>query len=78
MANEDLGKQAADAAEKAKAFLSENADKVKEALNSEQAEAVSDKVLDGLADLANKVTGGEHSAKIEEVKKKLDGSIGNE
>ncbi|MBC9945165.1 antitoxin [Leucobacter sp. cx-328] len=78
MANEDLGKQAADAAEKAKTFLSENADKVKDALKSEQAESVSDKVLDGLAGFANKVTGGEHADKIDEIKQKLDGSIGNE
>ena len=78
MAIEDLGKQAADLAGKAKDFVEENADKVKAALNSEQAESISDKVLDGLADAANKVTGGKHSDKIDEMRDKLDGAIGNE
>ncbi len=71
MAIEDLSK-------KAKDFLGENSDKVQEALKSEQAESISDKVLDGLADVANKVTGGKHSDKIEDMKTKLDGQIGNE
>ena len=78
MANEDLGKTAADLAGKAKDFVAENADKVQEALKSEQAEGISDKVLGGLADVANKITGGKHSDKIEDVKNKLDGQIGNE
>lgn len=89
MANEDLGKQAAEAAEKAKdfvaenagkakEFVAENADKVKDALKSDQAETISDKVLGSLADVANKITGGSHAAKVEEIKQKLDDSIGNE
>ena len=89
MANEDLGKQAADAAAKAKdfvtegagkakEFIGENADKVKEALQSDKAEEVSDKVLGSLADFANKVTGGQHADKVDEIKQKLDDSFGNE
>ncbi|MGO2139462.1 MAG: Rv0909 family putative TA system antitoxin [Leucobacter sp.] len=89
MANEELGKQTADTAAKAKDFVTENAakakdfveenaDKVKEALQSDKAEEVSDKVLGGLADLANKLTGGQHADKVEEIKQKLDDSFGNE
>ena len=51
MGVEDMAKQAGD-------FISQNSDKINEALKSEQAEAVSDKVLDGVAGLADKVTGG--------------------
>lgn len=71
MAIDDLGK-------KAKDFLGENADKVQDALKSEQAESISDKVLDGIAGVANKVTGGKHSDQIDDMKTKLDGQIGNE
>lgn len=89
MANEDLGQQAAHAADKAKVFVTENAgkakefvaensEKIKEALASDKAEEVSDKVLGSLADVANKLTGGSHSAKVDEIKQKLDDSFGNE
>lgn len=78
MAIDDLGKKASDLVGKAKSAVEQNADKIQDALKSEQAEEVSDKALDGLANLANKVTGGKHSAKVEEVRNKLDGSIGNE
>ena len=78
MAIEDLSKKASDFANKAKDFVGEHADKVEEALKSEQAENISDKVLDGLAGAANKVTGGKHSDKIDEIKNNLDGKIGNE
>lgn len=71
MAIDDLSK-------KAKDFLGENSDKVQEALKSEQAESISDKILDGLSDAANKVTGGKHSDQVEDFKNKLDGKIGNE
>lgn len=78
MAIDDLGKKASDLAGKAKAAMEENADKIQDALKSEQAEGISDKALDGLAGLANKVTGGKHADKVEEIRSKLDGSIGNE
>lgn len=71
MGLEDLGKQASD-------FAKQNADKVNDALKSEQAEGVSDKVLDGAADLANKLTGGKFADKVEGVRDTLDGKIGNE
>ncbi|GAB2552193.1 Rv0909 family putative TA system antitoxin [Leucobacter ruminantium] len=71
MGLEDLGKKASE-------FAKENADKVDEALKSEQAEQISDKILDGVAGFADKVTGGKHSDKIAEARDGLDGKIGNE
>ena len=71
MGIEDLAKQAGD-------FAKENADKVSEALKSEQAEGISDKVLDGAADLANKLTGGKFADQVESARDAADGAIGNE
>lgn len=71
VAIEDFAKKAGDLAGKHK-------DKIGEALSSDQAEQVSDKLLDGAANLANKVTGGKHSDKIDGVRDDLDGKIGNE
>lgn len=78
MGIEDLGKQASQLAGKAGEFAKQNADKIEEALKSEQAEGISDKILDGAAGLANKVTGGKHSDKVTELRDNLDGKIGNE
>lgn len=78
MGIEDISKQAADLTEKAKSFASENGDKIQEALHSEQAESVSDSVLDAVAGFANKVTGGNHADKIDELRGKADEAIGNE
>jgi hypothetical protein len=71
MGIEDLAKQAGD-------FAKENADKVSEALKSEQAEGISDKVLDGAADLANKLTGGKFADQVQSARDAADGAIGNE
>lgn len=78
MGLEDLSKQASDLAGKAGDFAKEHADKIEGALKSEQAEGISDKVLDGAADLANKLTGGKFADKIDDVREDLDGKIGNE
>lgn len=78
MAVEDLGKKAADLAGQAGEFAKQNADKVQDALASEQAESISDKILGGAADLANKVTGGKFADNVEDVRSNLDGKIGNE
>ena len=78
MSIEDLSKKAGEFAGKVGEFAKENADKVSEALKSDQAESISDKILDGAADLANKVTGGNHADKIAEVRDNLDGKIGNQ
>lgn len=71
MGIEDLAKQAGD-------FAKENADKISDALKSEQAEGISDKVLDGAADLANKLTGGKFAEQIDGARNEADKHIGNE
>ncbi len=60
------------------AGLGDFADSAKDALKSEQAEDISDKVLDGAEDLANKVTGGKFSEQVDGVRGAIDGKIGNE
>lgn len=65
-----------DITKKAQEFL--NDPKVKDALNSEQAEDVSDKLLDGVAGAAKKVTGGKFDAKIEGARDEADKHVGNE
>lgn len=67
-----------DLVNKAKDALGENADKIQGLLKSEQAEEISDKVLDGAADAANKVTGGKFADKVEGARNAADGAIGNE
>ena len=57
-----------DLTKKAQDFVEENKDTINEALNSEQAEDISDKVLDGVADAAKKVTPDEHDAKVDDVR----------
>jgi hypothetical protein len=64
-----------DITRKAKAFLEE--EKVQQALKSEQAEKVSDTLLDGVANAAKKVTGGKHDTKIDEARTKADGAVGD-
>ena len=71
MSIEDLSKKAGD-------FARENQDRVQDALKSEQAEDISDRILGGAADLANKVTGNKYADKVEETRANLDGKIGNE
>lgn len=51
-------------------------DKAQKALNSEKGEQISDKVLDGVAGLANKATGGKHGDKIAEARKAADEKLG--
>ncbi|KZE93253.1 MULTISPECIES: Rv0909 family putative TA system antitoxin [unclassified Agromyces] len=67
-----------DLAKNAQQFVEDNKDKINEALNSQQAEDVSDKVLDAVAEAAKKVTPDEHDAKVDEVRANLDKSIGTE
>ena len=65
-----------DITKKARDFLDDN--KVKEALQSEQAEDVSDKVLGGVADAVKNVTGGKFDEQIEGAQDEADKKIGNE
>lgn len=62
---------------KGKQLLDQNRDKIEEALKSEKAEEVSDKVLDGAADAIKKVVPAEHHAKIDEVRENVDKNVGN-
>ncbi|MFT4229882.1 MAG: hypothetical protein QM602_06310 [Microbacterium sp.] len=63
---------------KGKELFEENKDKVVDALKSDEAEGITDKVLDGAADLAKKVAPDEFDAKVDEVRDGIDKSVGNE
>ena len=65
-----------DITNKAKEFL--DSDQVKDALKSEQAEDISDKLLDGVADAANKVTGGKFEGQIDGARDAADKAVGTE
>ena len=65
-----------DVTAKAKEFLSDG--RVADALKSEQAEDISDKVLDGVADVANKVTGGKFEEQIDGARDAADKAVGTE
>ncbi|WP_431030901.1 antitoxin [Plantibacter sp. RU18] len=65
-----------DVTAKAKEFLGDN--RVKDALNSEQAEHTGDKVLDGVADVANKVTGDKAEEQIGSARDAADKAVGTE
>ena len=67
-----------DLTKKAQDFVEENKDKINEALNSEQAEDISDKVLDAVSDAAKKVTPDEHDDKVDAVRDNIDKAIGTE
>ena len=55
-----------------------NSDGVQDALKSEQAEDISDKVLDGAADGVNKITGGKFGDQVDGARDAADGAIGNQ
>ncbi|QIK64213.1 antitoxin [Leucobacter viscericola] len=71
MGIEDLGKKAGD-------FVKEQTENVKESLGSEKAEGVSDKVLDGAAEFADRTTGGKFGDQIEDIRATLDEKFGTE
>ena len=50
----------------------------KDFLKSEQAEDISDKLLDGAADLANKVTGNKFADQVDGARNAADGAVGNQ
>jgi hypothetical protein len=53
-------------------------DKVQDALKSEKAEGVSDKIFDALANTADKVTGGKFEQQIDSARDAADRKTGNE
>ncbi|MBT2483350.1 MULTISPECIES: hypothetical protein [unclassified Microbacterium] len=66
-----------DAVNKGKDVYEQNKDKIAEAVKSEQAEDISDKVLDGVADFAKKLAPGA-AEKIDEIRDAADKSVGNQ
>lgn len=62
---------------KGKDAYEQNKDKIEEVVKSEQAEDVSDKVLDGVADFAKKIAPGA-ADKIDEIRDEADKNIGNQ
>lgn len=66
-----------DLVNKGKEAFEQNKDKVNDAVHSEQAEGISDKVLDGVADFAKKVAPGA-ADKIDEIRDAADKQVGNE
>ena len=65
-------------AKKAGDFVKNNSDKIQDVLGSEQAEEISDKALDGAADVANKATGGKFADQVQAARDAADKHIGNE
>lgn len=55
-----------------------NDPKVKDKLNSDKAEQVTDSVLDKAAGVADSLTGGKHSDKIKKARDAADNAIGND
>lgn len=66
-----------DAVNKGKEIFEQNKEKVQEALKSDQAEEISDKVLDGVSGFAKKIVPGA-ADKIDEMRDNADKAIGNE
>ncbi|ARJ04592.1 antitoxin protein [Cnuibacter physcomitrellae] len=65
-----------DMTRKAQQFLGD--EKVQNALKSEKAEDVSDRILDGVAGAVNRVTGEKHTDKVEKARAEADKRVGNE
>jgi len=66
-----------DIVNKGKDLYEQNKDKVDEAVHSEQAEDITDKVLDGVADFAKKLAPGA-AEQIDDIRDAADKSLGNE
>lgn len=65
-----------DITKKAQEFL--NDDKVKDALKSEQAEDISDKLLDGAQEAVNKITGDKFEKQVGDARDSADKHVGNQ
>lgn len=65
-----------DIAKKAQEFLKDP--KVENALHSDKAEGVSDKLLDAVAGAADKVTGGKFTDQIDKAKNEADKRVGDQ
>jgi hypothetical protein len=65
-----------DITKKTQDLLADN--KVQDALRSEQAEDISDKLLDGVAGAVNKVTGDKYAEQVEGARETADKAVGTE
>ena len=54
------------------------ANQAKDALKSEQAEGISDKILDGVADAVNKATGDKFADQVDGARDAADKAVGNQ
>ena len=66
-----------DAINRGKDLYEQNKDRIAEAVKSEQAEDISDRVLDEVADFAKKVAPGA-AGKIDEIRETADKAVGNQ
>lgn len=67
-----------DLVNKGKKLYEQNQDTIDDAIHSEQAEGISDDVLDRAAAGADKVSGGKHGEQVAGFRDKADGAVGNE
>ena len=67
-----------DLVNKGKEFLEQNKGKIEETLKYDQAEEVSDKVLDSAAEFVKKVAPESVADKVDGVRDTIDSKIGNE
>ena len=61
-----------------KEFLDQNKDKIDDVLKSEQAEGISDNVLDAAADFVKKVAPDSIDQHVDGVRDNIDKAVGNE
>lgn len=61
-----------------KDFLEQNKDKIDDVIKSEQAEGVSDNVLDAAADFVKKVAPDSIDQHVDGVRENIDKAVGNE
>lgn len=67
-----------DVVNQGKEFLEENKEKIDATIHSEQAEGVSDTVLDAAADFIKKIAPDSMDEQIDGVRGSIDSAIGNE
>ena len=67
-----------DLVNKGKDFIDQNKDAIDNVVHSEQAEGVSDAVLDAGANAAKKVVPDAHDGTVGDVRDQIDKAIGNE
>ncbi len=67
-----------DLVNKGKDLYAQNKDAIDEVRTSEQAEGISDSVLDKASDAAKKVAPGEHHGTVDDVRGNIDKHIGHQ